>query len=244
MTVAQNMSFPLKMSRLPRTEIARRVGEAASILKLEVLMERRPNELSGGQRQRVAIGRAIVREPKVFLFDEPLSNLDAALRTQMRVELAELHRKLGTTMIYVTHDQVEAMTMADQIVVMNAGLVEQVGAPMDLYNRPQTKFVAGFLGAPKMNFVSGDMAARFAAEELGIRPEHLGLATADGDWPARVRHYERLGAQTVYYVELHDGQSAVAVTDQEQLFDIGQAITISPRVEKLHRFRGGRRVEQ
>ena len=240
MTVAENIGFPLKMARLPRAEIEQRVAAAAETLKLEPLLSRRPRALSGGQRQRVAIGRAIVREPDVFLFDEPLSNLDAALRTQMRVELAELHRKLGSTMIYVTHDQVEAMTMADQIVVMNGGRVEQVGAPMDLYNNPQTPFVASFLGAPKMNFFEGDISRKFDTDLLGVRPEHIILAE-DGGWKTNVRHYERLGAQTVYYVDLKDGQAAIAVSDADEVFGIGAEVSISFKPDKLHRFRNGQR---
>ncbi|WP_081397310.1 ABC transporter ATP-binding protein, partial [Agrobacterium tumefaciens] len=243
MTVAENIGFPLKMARAPKQEIEQRVAKAAGILKLEPLLSRKPKALSGGQRQRVAIGRAIVREPGVFLFDEPLSNLDAALRTQMRVELAELHKQLGATMIYVTHDQVEAMTMADQIVVMNGGLVEQVGAPMDLYNAPRTTFVAGFLGAPKMNMLTGGLAQRFDAEDLGIRPEHLVLSAGDGEWQARVRYFERLGAQTVYYLELPYDQTAVAVSDAETVHEIGATIGVSPRPDKLHRFRNGLRQD-
>jgi multiple sugar transport system ATP-binding protein len=241
MTVAENIGFPLKMARMPRAEIERRVGKAASILKLEPLLGRKPRALSGGQRQRVAIGRAIVREPEVFLFDEPLSNLDAALRTQMRVELAELHRELGSTMIYVTHDQVEAMTMADQIVVMNGGRIEQVGAPMDLYNEPQTTFVAGFMGAPKMNFLTGGLAKPFGTELLGIRPEHLNLSDGPGEWSAQVRHCERLGAQTVYYLELPENQQAIAISDGERVHEIGTTVGLAPRSEKLHRFRDGMR---
>jgi multiple sugar transport system ATP-binding protein len=240
MTVAQNIGFPLKMARLPLAEIERRVAAAAETLKLEPLLGRRPKALSGGQRQRVAIGRAIVRAPEVFLFDEPLSNLDAALRTQMRVELAELHRKLGSTMIYVTHDQVEAMTMADQIVIMNGGRVEQVGAPMDLYNNPQTPFVAGFLGAPKMNFFAGDVARKFNTELLGVRPEHIVLAEG-GDLIATVRHYERLGAQTVYYLDFEDSQSAIGVSDADDVFAIGAKVGVSFKSDKLHRFLNGQR---
>ncbi|OLP57898.1 sugar ABC transporter ATP-binding protein [Xaviernesmea oryzae] len=242
MTVAENIGFPLKMAGAPKAEIENRVAKAAAILKLEPLLARKPKALSGGQRQRVAIGRAIVREPEVFLFDEPLSNLDAALRTQMRVELSELHRQLGATMIYVTHDQVEAMTMADQIVVMNGGRVEQVGAPMDLYNEPETTFVAGFLGAPKMNFLKGEIAARHGAEEIGIRPEHLRLSADEGEWQASVRHCERLGAQTVYYLALADGQQMVAVDDGDSAYAIGASVMLAPRADKLHRFADGRRL--
>src|SRR6478672_6061266 len=172
MTVYQNMAFGLENIRTPRAQIEGKVQAAAKLLHLDALLDRRPTQLSGGQRQRVAIGRAIVREPKIFLFDEPLSNLDAELRMQMRVEINRLHRRLGTTMIYVTHDQVEAMTMADKIVVLRAGRVEQVGAPLDLYNAPANRFVAGFIGSPRMNFVS--------ARVLDAQPEHLRLAFAGG----------------------------------------------------------------
>lgn len=243
MTVAQNIGFPLRMSRVPKPEADRRVLDAASILKLEHLLDRKPKALSGGQRQRVAIGRAIVREPEVFLFDEPLSNLDAAMRTQMRVDLAELHRKLGATMIYVTHDQVEAMTMADQIVVMNAGRIEQVGSPMELYNMPRTEFVAGFLGAPKMNFVTGEFAKPYGAETIGIRPEHIAIETVPAMWAARVRHFERLGASTVYYLDLPDGQSLIVTTSGEDVHEIGSEIGLRPREDRLHRFKDGIRQE-
>src|SRR5919201_5899458 len=172
MSVRGNIAFGLKMAGLPKSEINRKVDAAAATLNLTPYLDRKPRELSGGQRQRVAIGRAIVREPKAFLFDEPLSNLDAALRVQMRLEITQLHQDLATTMIYVTHDQVEAMTMADKIVVLNAGNVEQVGAPLELYNNPDSLFVAGFIGSPKMNLINGDTAKRHNAETIGIRPEH------------------------------------------------------------------------
>src|SRR3569623_203960 len=159
MTVYENMAFGLKLAKTPKAEIDRKVREAAHVLQLDALLARKPRELSGGQRQRVAIGRAIVREPGIFLFDEPLSNLDAALRAEMRIELMGLHKKLGSTMIYVTHDQVEAMTMADKIVVLNAGEIEQVGSPLELYHKPQNKFVAGFIGSPTMNFINGTCIA-------------------------------------------------------------------------------------
>ena len=243
MTVAQNIGFPLRMSRVPKPEAERKIRDAAAILKLDHLLDRKPKALSGGQRQRVAIGRAIVREPEVFLFDEPLSNLDAAMRTQMRVDLAELHRKLGATMIYVTHDQVEAMTMADQIVVMNAGRIEQVGSPMELYNTPRTEFVAGFLGAPKMNFLTGEFAKPYGAETLGIRPEHIAIESAPSVWTARVRHFERLGASTVYYLDLSDGQTLITTTSGEDVYGIGSEIGLRPREDRLHRFKDGIRQE-
>ncbi len=185
MTVAANMGFGLRMAGLPPAQVQERVARAAQSLQLEALMQRRPRELSGGQRQRVAIGRAIVREPKVFLFDEPLSNLDAALRTQMRAELAQLHQRLGATIVYVTHDQVEAMTLGSRIAIFNAGRIEQVGTPMELYERPGNRFVAGFLGSPRMNFLPVAAAPTLArglpaqAVLLGVRPEHLRWAGPD-----------------------------------------------------------------
>ena len=159
MTVAENMSFSLRMAKVDKAEIKRRVDQAAHILQIQHLLDRKPKEMSGGQRQRVAIGRAIVRQPKVFLFDEPLSNLDAELRVQMRVELSKLHNEIGATMVYVTHDQVEAMTMADRIVVLRDGLVEQIGSPLELYSKPNNRFVAGFIGSPQMNFLEGTVDA-------------------------------------------------------------------------------------
>ena len=173
MTVRKNIGFGLRMAGRPRDEVARKVEAASNVLNLSAYLDRKPGELSGGQRQRVAIGRAIVREPKAFLFDEPLSNLDAALRVQMRLEIARLQKNLATTTVYVTHDQVEAMTLADRIVVLNGGRVEQVGSPLDLYARPDNLFVAGFIGSPRMNFVSGELAARMDAATIGVRPEHL-----------------------------------------------------------------------
>ncbi len=171
------------------------------MLSLEPYLERRPAELSGGQRQRVAIGRAVVREPKLFLFDEPLSNLDAALRVNTRLEIAQLHRRLKATMIYVTHDQVEAMTLADKIVVLNAGRIEQVGAPMELYNRPANEFVAGFIGSPKMNFIDAAKLGEGQAKTIGVRPEHLTVDAASGAWKGTVIHAEHLGADTNLYID-------------------------------------------
>src|SRR5579872_113593 len=182
MSVRGNIGFGLKMAGLPKDEINRKVEAAAATLNLTPYLDRKPRELSGGQRQRVAIGRAIVRQPKAFLFDEPLSNLDAALRVNMRLEISELHQQLKTTMIYVTHDQVEAMTMADRIVVLNAGHIEQYGTPMELYRTPANRFVAGFIGSPKMNFVDGAEAAKLGAHSIGVRPEHLHVAKDKGTW--------------------------------------------------------------
>jgi multiple sugar transport system ATP-binding protein len=244
MTVYKNLAFGLETARLPRPEIDARVRKAAGILQIEMLLERKPKALSGGQRQRVAIGRAIVREPRIFLFDEPLSNLDAELRVQMRVEIAKLHRDIGSTMIYVTHDQVEAMTMADKIVVLRAGIIEQIGAPLDLYNRPANRFVAGFIGSPKMNFLA--VAAREAAGgtaisladctlslplapagappagsiELGVRPEHIVIGGDSGMQfaPARILHVEHLGGATLIYAALSDGQAlTIALEGQRNL---------------------------
>src|SRR5882757_263185 len=186
MSVRGNIGFPLKMAGLPKDEIDRKVNEAARVLNLTEYLERKPRMLSGGQRQRVAIGRAIVREPSAFLFDEPLSNLDAALRVNMRLEISELHQQLKTTMVYVTHDQVEAMTMADRIVVLNAGNVEQFGTPMELYRTPANRFVAGFIGSPKMNFVDGAEADKYKAASIGVRPEHFQVSTTSGSWHATV----------------------------------------------------------
>ncbi|KFI07546.1 ABC transporter ATP-binding protein [Massilia sp. BSC265] len=229
MTVAENMGFALKLAGVPRAEIAERVTRAAEILQIGHLLERRPKALSGGQRQRVAIGRAIVRKPEVFLFDEPLSNLDAALRGQTRVELARLHRELGATMIYVTHDQVEAMTLGQKIVVFNAGRIEQAGTPLELYERPANRFVAGFLGSPRMNFLPGMLAgeegpavhvrlaggsivdvaadasraAPGAGVTLGVRPEHLRVAEAnEAGLPATVALVEYLGDSTIVYAQV------------------------------------------
>jgi multiple sugar transport system ATP-binding protein len=230
MSVAQNMAFGLKLAGMAKAEIAAAVQRAAQILQIQHLLERKPKALSGGQRQRVAIGRAIVRKPGVFLFDEPLSNLDAALRVQMRVEISQLHKELKTTMIYVTHDQVEAMTLANRIVVLNAGRIEQVGTPMELYHQPVNLFVAGFIGSPKMNFIEGELVSAGAAEAmvkladgstvpvradasaaapgskvtLGARPEHVqATASAPAGQPAlkgRVQVAERLGDITFLYV--------------------------------------------
>ncbi len=226
MTVEKNMGFALKMAGMPKPEISDRVQKAAEILQITHLLDRKPKALSGGQRQRVAIGRAIVRQPQVFLFDEPLSNLDASLRQNMRIELSKLHRELGTTMIYVTHDQVEAMTLADRIVVFNAGIVQQVGNPLELYDNPRNLFVAGFLGAPRMNLLQGKLLGRDgtvalpggqqlnaavdvgnaeigSAVTLGIRPEHLQPAPAgDTALPAQVALTEHLGDQMLAYLKL------------------------------------------
>ena len=236
MSVAQNIGFALKMAKVAPAAIKERVKSAASILQLEELLDRKPGELSGGQRQRVAIGRAIVREPKVFLFDEPLSNLDAALRTQMRVELAQLHKRLGATMIYVTHDQVEAMTLADQIVVLNKGRIEQVGSPMELYHHPRTLFVAGFIGSPRMNLVSGTAARAFNADTVGIRPEHLDISNEGGVWRGNVLIAERLGSDTYLHVDVPDIGRIIARSPGDAAYAAGDAVGLNLRESCLHRF--------
>ncbi|MDM7931581.1 ATP-binding cassette domain-containing protein [Tabrizicola sp.] len=198
LTVRDNMGLALKQAGKPKAEIMAATDKAAAMLELGPLLDRRPAELSGGQRQRVAIGRAIVRTPKLFLFDEPLSNLDAALRVATRIEIARLHRDLKATMIYVTHDQVEAMTLADRIVVLRAGKVEQVGSPMELYNDPANTFVAGFIGSPQMNFLDA-AALGFPPGQVGIRPEHLMISRESGEFAAEVSHIEKLGGETLVY---------------------------------------------
>jgi multiple sugar transport system ATP-binding protein len=199
LTVRDNMGLALKQAGESRAKIDQAIGVASNMLALGDYLERRPAELSGGQRQRVAIGRAIVRTPKLFLFDEPLSNLDAALRVATRIEIARLHRELGATMVYVTHDQIEAMTLADKIVVLRAGRVEQVGAPMELYNNPANTFVAGFIGSPQMNFLkAGALGQR--GETVGIRPEHLAISATSGEIAGKISHVEKLGGETLVYV--------------------------------------------
>jgi ABC-type sugar transport system ATPase subunit len=227
LSVRDNIGFGLSLAKLPKDEIKAKVEAAAAALKLTDYLDRKPKALSGGQRQRVAIGRAIVRDPKVFLFDEPLSNLDAALRAQMRIELSDLHRKLGATMIYVTHDQVEAMTMADKIVVLNAGQIEQVGTPMDLYHSPVSPFVAGFIGSPKMNLYPGEAVGETCAT-YGIRPEHLRLADDRPRWTGAVRHVERLGADTVIYLDVPGVGEMVVRADGDAGPAIGSQQGVSP----------------
>ena len=205
LTVRDNMSLGLKQAKRPAAEIRQSVDAASAMLSLEDYLDRRPAELSGGQRQRVAIGRAIVRQPKLFLFDEPLSNLDAALRVNTRLEIARLHRELGATMVYVTHDQIEAMTLADRIVVLNQGRVEQVGTPMDLYNHPANIFVAGFIGSPRMNFFDASTLEQnwgaSGAKTIGVRPEHISVGKRSGDLKCTVSHVEHLGSDTNLYLQ-------------------------------------------
>ena len=211
MSVRKNIAFPLKMAGVAKDIIEKKVAHAAQILNLSNYIDKRPGQLSGGQRQRVAIGRAIVREPSAFLFDEPLSNLDAALRVNMRAEITDLHRELDTTMIYVTHDQVEAMTMADKIVVLRAGVIEQVGTPMELYHEPKNTFVAGFIGSPKMNFIDGKMAQKHKAHSIGIRPEHFEVVTKGGEFNGIVRSAEHLGSDVFMRVKTDDGEITARV---------------------------------
>jgi ABC-type sugar transport system ATPase subunit len=254
MTVYDNMAFGLENAKVPRAEIERKVQEAANLLRLDALLERRPTQLSGGQRQRVAIGRAIVRNPKIFLFDEPLSNLDAELRVSMRSELRELHQRLRATMIYVTHDQVEAMTMADKIVVLRAGLVEQVGTPVSLYEKPCNTFVAGFMGSPRMNFVPAVLVRACSAllewvpsqaQQVGIRPEHWQPCAAGQGLQMTVRHAEYMGAQRLVHADLADQTRVELLVDGEQILSIGQTIHMTVAEHHLHLFDAqGQRIER
>ncbi|MGY3617921.1 ABC transporter ATP-binding protein [Bradyrhizobium sp. USDA 10063] len=239
MSVRGNISFGLKMAGLPKGEINRKVEAAAATLNLTPYLDRKPRELSGGQRQRVAIGRAIVREPKAFLFDEPLSNLDAALRVQMRLEVTRLQKQLGTTAIYVTHDQVEAMTMADRIVVLNGGKIEQYGTPLELYERPANLFVAGFIGSPKMNFISREAAARLGAATIGVRPEHLKIARDGEGWPGTIMVAEHLGSDTFLYVDAGPIGTLTARHVGELDLSAGDRVLLSPDLARLHRFDEG-----
>ena len=237
MSVRKNIAFPLKMAGLSKSEQEERVSKAAEVLNLSDYLDRRPGQLSGGQRQRVAIGRAIVREPSAFLFDEPLSNLDAALRVGMRLEISELHKRLETTMIYVTHDQVEAMTMADKIVVLRAGNIEQVGSPLDLYKSPKNTFVAGFIGSPKMNFVTGATAEAYGASTIGIRPEHIDVSAQDGTWRGVVGVSEHLGSDSFFHI--HGTGVAEMITvraDGEVGFKHGDKVFLTPREDAIHKF--------
>ena len=263
MTVRENIGFGLTIAKTPKAEKDSKVQEAARILQMEHLLDRRPSQLSGGQRQRVAIGRAITRKPEVFLFDEPLSNLDAALRMDMRMEIGKLHQQLGATMIYVTHDQVEAMTLADKIVVLKDGEVMQAGAPMDLYHHPKNLFVAGFLGAPSMNFsivdvveidsehiiVKSDSIAEtvvnaqgrsFAIGDkatLGLRPQYLSIVDAGvASMTGTVVLTERLGSETVLNIRLTDGSTMIAAIADDQIFDKGQSVGLVFDAAKAHLF--------
>ena len=264
MTVFDNMAFGLKLEKRSKDEINERVQEAARILQIEDYLQRKPKQLSGGQRKRVAIGRAITRKPKVFLFDEPLSNLDAALRVQMRVELAKLHDQLNATMIYVTHDQTEAMTLADDIVVLDEGIVSQNGSPLELYNYPNNLFVGGFIGSPKMNFISTIISSKTsditeveilgsskikvpktsaeASEgdtvQLGIRPEHL-LVNQDSDakWEGKVFVVEKLGSGTFLYLE-KEGDPLVVETEGDSNIKVGDTVKVGFEASRCHIFDG------
>ncbi|MGU7771545.1 ABC transporter ATP-binding protein [Burkholderia sp. MR1-5-21] len=262
-TVRENMGFGLKMAKVDNATIQRKVLDAAKVLQLEHLLDRRPKELSGGQRQRVAIGRAIVRNPRLFLFDEPLSNLDAALRGQMRIEIARLHQTLDATMIYVTHDQVEAMTLADKIVVLNGGRIEQVGSPMELYNHPRNLFVAGFIGSPKMNFLKARVLARLddrievalgdgvvfgfsgiadpsikkgGTVTLGVRPDRLVSEQYAITLPAEVLVVERLGSETQVVTRLQSGENVIAVLEGTSKVKVGDVLKLRISAGHCHLF--------
>ncbi len=242
LTVRDNMALGLKQAGEQTAEIDKRIAAASAMLGLEPYLKRRPAELSGGQRQRVAIGRAVVREPKLFLFDEPLSNLDAALRVNTRLEIAQLHRRLKATMIYVTHDQVEAMTLADKIVVLNAGRVEQVGAPMELYNAPANEFVAGFIGSPKMNFIEGGRLGE-SVKTVGVRPEHITVDPARGDWKGTVVHAEHLGADTNLFLDCEKAGMLTIRLFGEYAAEPGMTLHATPQPGRLYRFdKDGRAV--
>ena len=237
MTVRKNIAFPLRMEGIDQAEIDKKVEAAAKSLNLSDYVDRKPAALSGGQRQRVAIGRAIVRNPSAFLFDEPLSNLDAALRVGMRLEISEMHESMKTTMIYVTHDQVEAMTMADKIVVLQAGVIEQVGTPLELYHTPRNVFVAGFIGSPKMNIFSGSEAEKLGAHTAGIRPEHIDIDLSDGTWKGTVGVAEHLGSDT--FVHVHDTGLGDLVTVRiagDVAVKHGDTIYLNPQMDKIHKF--------
>ena len=237
MSVRKNIAFPMRMAGIPVDEQNRRIDAAAKALNLTAYLDRKPGQLSGGQRQRVAIGRAIVREPAAFLFDEPLSNLDAALRVGMRLEISELHKRLETTMIYVTHDQVEAMTMADKIVVLQAGVIEQVGSPLELYHTPRNTFVAGFIGSPKMNLISGPEAAKHGAHTIGIRPEHIDVSTTEGTWSGVVKVSEHLGSDTFFHVYDTGLTEMMTVRARGEVgLRHGDRVFLTPREDSLHRF--------
>ena len=242
MTNYENMAYGLKIAKVPKEEIQRRVDKAAKILELSHLLERKPRELSGGQRQRVAMGRAIVRQPQVFLFDEPLSNLDAKLRAQTRLEIQKLHRELGITSLFVTHDQVEAMTLAQRMIVMNAGNMEQFGTPEEVYHTPASTFVAGFIGSPPMNLLKNAPSGK-AGQILGIRPEHLDLV-ASGGWEFKVETVELLGAERLVYGKVGGEDVTVRVEEGQAYPKPGETARLQAREERLHWFNAdtGKRV--
>ena len=233
MSVFDNMAYGLKIKKVPAEEIKQRVAKAAAILELGKFLDRKPRELSGGQRQRVAMGRAIVRQPQVFLFDEPLSNLDAKLRVQTRLEIQKLHRELGITSLFVTHDQVEAMTLAQRMMVMNAGRMEQFGTPEEVYHRPATTFVASFIGSPPMNLLKHAVGAK-TGHILGIRPEHLDIGSVG--WQAVVESVEMLGAERLLYCRMHNEQLVVRTDEATQAPALGQTIALTPRADRVHHF--------
>ncbi len=245
MSVFANMAFGLENIKTPKTEIQSKVQQAAQMLKLDTLLERKPTQLSGGQRQRVAIGRAIVREPKIFLFDEPLSNLDAELRVSMRAELSDLHQRLGATMIYVTHDQVEAMTMANRIVVLRAGKIEQVGTPRELYEEPVNAFVAGFIGSPRMNFLPAQSAQHIpgaaqripaSAHQIGIRPEHFAQCEPGQGLPVQVLRCEYLGANTLMRAQTEQKAEVEAILPGAVQLKPGQTLHLNAPLDRLYAF--------
>ena len=238
MKVFDNMAFGMELAKASKAEIAARVKKAAEMLQIDHLLDRLPKQLSGGQRQRVAIGRAIVRDPRVFLFDEPLSNLDAALRVATRLEIANLHHRMkDVTMIYVTHDQVEAMTLADRIAVLRDGRLEQVGTPAELYERPNSLFVAGFIGSPKMNFLTGPQAAGEDCTTLGIRAEHIEVvAEAQGRWSGEVIHAEDLGSDTFLFVQIGAAEPLIVRQPGRQAIPTGARIGLNPIPAHIHRF--------
>ncbi|NKC05075.1 ABC transporter ATP-binding protein [Brucella haematophila] len=264
MTVRENMSLNLRLSKVSKTEIEKRVEDAARLLHIDAILERRPSQLSGGQRQRVAMGRAIVRNPAVFLFDEPLSNLDAKLRVMMRAEIKALHQKVKTTSIYVTHDQIEAMTLADRIAVLNAGKIEQIGTPIELYNNPSNKFVAGFIGSPAMNFIPGRVERGYAVVEklsdgfpsialadisdgtpleFGVRPEHLRLSDNDHGLPATVQQVDQTGSQT-HVVADALGSTVTVVLEGMVMLNVGDSIKLTTKASDIYLFEssGGKAV--
>ncbi len=233
MSVFDNMAYGLKIAKVPKDEIKTRVDKAAKILELGGLLERKPRDMSGGQRQRVAMGRAIVRQPQVFLFDEPLSNLDAKLRAQTRLEIQKLHRELGITSLFVTHDQVEAMTLAQRMMVMNAGVMEQFGTPEEVYNRPASTFVASFMGSPPMNLLK-NAPNGVTGQILGIRPEHLDIGPSG--WPLKVEAIELLGAERLVYAQLNDERVIIRIDENQASPTVGSTIFATPRADKVHQF--------
>ena len=233
MSVFDNMAYGLKIAKVPKDEIKTRVDKAAKILELGGLLERKPRDMSGGQRQRVAMGRAIVRQPQVFLFDEPLSNLDAKLRAQTRLEIQKLHRELGITSLFVTHDQVEAMTLAQRMMVMNAGVMEQFGTPEEVYNRPASTFVASFIGSPPMNLLKTAPDGK-TGQIVGIRPEHLDIGSSG--WPLKVEAIELLGAERLVYALLNNERVIIRIDENQSSPALGSTIFAMPRADKVHHF--------